>query len=197
MRSTLVRHDDAGNLIAPIIKNGRPGKGMPALPLDVDQIRDVVAFLHARVQESNRTSPANPGQDFDLQKLLTGNAEAGKAYFYGTGKCSGCHSATGDLAHIARKYPPADLQARFLYPETDEPLTVTVLLPSGTRIRGKLVAQDRFSIGMHDQQGWYHSWPTNQVKVISENPLARHLELLGRYTDADLHDLFAYLESLK
>jgi cytochrome c oxidase cbb3-type subunit III len=197
MRSSLVRHDSGGDLITQVILNGRPGKGMPPIALNADQIKSVVTFLHARLQKSDLASPKAPGEAFDLKRPLTGNSDAGKTYFNGAGKCSACHSVTGDLAHIATKYGPAELQARFLYPESDEPVNVIVSLPSGTRIRGKLVDKDHFYVGIHDQDGWYHSWPLDQVTVQIQDPLAPHIELLGKYINADIHNLFAYLETLK
>ena len=197
IRSSLVRHDVDGDLITRVITNGRPQKGMLPIALTNDQIAAVIAFLHARVKKSDLASPKQPGQNFDLQRLLTGNAAAGKVYFNGAGKCSACHSPVGDLAHLATKYAPPELQARFLYPESDAPLQATILLSSGLQIHGTLVDEDHFSVGVHDEQGWYHSWPRSQVQVQIVDPLAPHVALLAQYSNADIHNLFAYLETLK
>jgi cytochrome c oxidase cbb3-type subunit 3 len=111
IRSTVVRHDEDGSLIGAVIRQGRPEQGMPPIPLSATQVADVVAFLHSRVANADiRSASRRVGGSGD--KLLVGNAEAGKAFFQGAGGCSGCHSPTGDLAGIGRKYPPADLQAR-------------------------------------------------------------------------------------
>lgn len=197
MRSSIVRHDAGGDLIGPVIQNGRRGRGMPPIPLTPRQISEVVAFLHARLKTSDLTSPVRPGSNYALKRLLTGNAQEGKAYFNGAGGCSACHSVTGDLAGIARKFPGAELQTCFLYPQTDKPNSVTVLLSLGKRIQGELVYTDLFDVGIRDQQGWYHSWPRDQVKIEVHDPLAPHIKLLGKYTNADIHNLFAYLETLK
>lgn len=197
LHSTLVRHDNGGDLIAPIIRNGRPKKGMPPVPMSEDQLAAVVAFIHARVKANDRSSPTRPGSDFDLKKLSTGDAAAGRRYFEGAGKCGGCHSPTGDLAHIATKYNPADLQGRFLYPESDAPPSVTISLLSGDRIQGTLVDHDNFYVGIRDAAGWYRSWPRSEVKLEIHDPLAPHIRLLEQYTDENVHDLFAYLETLK
>jgi cytochrome c oxidase cbb3-type subunit 3 len=145
---------------------------------------------------SDRTSAGRPAHDYSLKRLLTGNAEAGKAYFNGLGECSRCHSVTGDLAHIANKYSPVDLQARFLYP-AGKPKTATVTLASGATTTGKLLHLDAFYVAIEDEKGWYHSWPVEEVKVEVHDPLAAHVKLLSKYTNADVHDLFAYLETLK
>ncbi len=195
MRSKVVRHDDNGNLIGPVIRDGRPKKGMPAVALSESQIADVVAYLHSRLKESDLTSPPNPS-GYSLKLLLTGNAEAGKQFFYGDGQCSRCHSVGGDLKGIANKYAPADLQAHFLYP-SDVPKTATVTTRSGREFKGELAYEDLFTIAIKDDGGWYYSWPVGEVKLEIHNPLAAHLELLHKYTSADIHNVFAYLETLK
>src|SRR5882757_5335966 len=112
IRSQLVLHDEGGNLIGPVIRSGRPDRGMPAFPaLTNQQIADIATFLRLRKQEtSNRFG-------YVIQGIVTGNAKAGAAYFNGEGQCSTCHSPGGDLAGIAKRYEPADLQRRFLAPE--------------------------------------------------------------------------------
>ena len=197
VQSSLVRHDEDGNLIAPVIQEGRVDKGMPAFPMmSSADVSDIVAFLHARIQVASLASSNGLVGDYSLQQLLTGNAEAGKQYFNGAGKCATCHSPTGDLAGIAKKYSPAELEARFLYPPDDR-VTATVSLPSGKKVHGKLLHLDAFYVAILDQDGWYRSWPLQQVKVQVKDPLAGHLDLLGKYTDKDIHDVFAYLETLQ
>lgn len=196
MRSSVVRHDNNGDLIGKTIREGRPSGGMPPIPLTPQQISDVVAYLHAAVAVSDRTSAGRPSHDYSLKRLLTGSAEAGKSYFNGPGGCAQCHSPTGDLAGIARKYPPVELQARFLYP-TGKPQTATVKLASGATLSGKLVHLDAFYAAIEDEEGWYHSWPRKEVSVDVHNPMAAHVKLLSKYTNKDVHDLFAYLETMK
>ena len=197
VQSSLVRHDENGNLIAPVIQDGRPDKGMPAFPsMDSAEISDIVAFLHARVAVASVVSSAGLASGSSLQQLLTGNVEAGKRYFYGAGKCATCHSPSRDLAGIAKKYSPADLESRFLYPSHDN-VTATVSLKSGEQFRGKLLHLDAFYVAIVDRDGWYRSWPLQQAKVQVQDPLAGHLDLLSKYTDKDIHDVFAYLETLK
>lgn len=196
MRSALVRHDRDGDLIAPVLRDGRPDKGMPRLGLNGDQIGALVAFLHAQLHLWDRTSPGHPSANhFSLKLLLTGDARAGEAYFDGAGGCAHCHSATGDLAGIARRYSPADLQARFLYP-AGKPKTATVTLPSGKTVSGLLVQMDAFTVALRDQAGWYHSWPLRSVHVTVQDPLAAHKALVETMSNAEMHNLFAYLETL-
>lgn len=191
--SEVVRHDKDGNLIGDVIHNGRPDKGMPAIPLSAADTADVVAFIHARVKESDRRSAGQPNAGYPLARLDTGNAAAGRVFF--ERHCSGCHSPAGDLAGIAKKYPPVQLQSRFLYPSGVKQ-TVTVHA-RGKTYTGELVYADPFTIAIRDRDGWYHSWPPAAVRADISDPLAGHRELLGIYREADVHNVFAYLETLR
>ncbi|HTU43955.1 MAG TPA: c-type cytochrome [Bryobacteraceae bacterium] len=197
VRSPLVNHDDHGNLLGPVIRNGRPDKGMPSFSTMSDaQIAAIVAFLHHQAFTALHSSHV-PG-DYPLAKLLTGNAEAGKEFFNGAGECSKCHSPTGDLADIAKKLKPIELQQAMVYPgngKTERTAIVTV--KDGQKFEGKVVHEDEFNIGIICQDGWYRSWPRDEVQVEIHDPLEAHRELTSKYTEADLHNLFAYLETLK
>lgn len=194
VRSPLLSHDKNGETIGPVIRNGMPDDGMPAFPMTDAQIGDIAAFLHAQALvalHSNRV----PG-DYPVEKLRTGNASAGKAYFNGAGGCSGCHSVSGDLAGIGRKYAPIMLQSRILYPSGAK-LTVTVTLPSGKKVEGSVIAKDEFTVALRDADGWYRSYPLKEVKAVIHDPLDAHRAMLYKYTDKDIHNLFTYLESVK
>ena len=199
VRSPLVAHDVNGNLIGDLIRQGRPDKGMPAVATMTDeQVADMAAFLHARAAEAIESSGVP--SSYPVEKLLTGNADAGKAFFNGAGGCKNCHSPTGDLAVIATKYSSIELEAHMLYPGSREPTahaTAVVTLPSGEQIRGPLVHADDFMIGLRDVSGWYRSFSRDRVKVEVQDRLSAHRELLGKLTQADVHNLFAYLETLK
>jgi cytochrome c oxidase cbb3-type subunit III len=194
VRSTLVAHDQKGDLIGEVIRNGRPDKGMPALPATAEQIADIAAFLHARAREAIRSSGVP--SDYPVEKLLTGNAEAGKAFFEGPGGCKNCHSVTGDLAGLAKKYSSIEFEARMLYPGKQHKSAV-VTLPSGDQVRGTVVHEDDFMIGVRDETGWYRSFSRDKVKVELQDPLAAHRTLLDKLTQKDVRNLFAYVYSLK
>ncbi len=193
VRSALVNHDVGGDLLGPVIRAGRPDKGMPGFPFTDAQIADVAAFLHARTREA--LTSARVPHDYPLAKLLTGNAAAGKTFFDGAGHCGQCHSPAGDLKGIAHKYTPLMLQHNMLAPHGPAP-TVTVTLPSGKTVTGSLDHLDEFEVALRDSDGWYRSWARDKVQVQVKDPLAAHRELMPKYTDADVHNVFAYLETL-
>ena len=205
VRSVMALDDEGGDKIGPVIRNGRPDRGMPAFPLSDDQIKDVAAFLRSRQQAAiDRGSYA-------IQNIVTGDAKKGQAYFNGAGKCNTCHSPTRDLAHVATKYDPVALQSRLVYPgssrrprrgEDPVPIAiatpVTVTLASGQTVTGKLEYIDDFNVALRDTSGAYRSFERdNGVKVEVRDPLAAHEELLKKYTDEEIHNLMAYLVTLK
>jgi cytochrome c oxidase cbb3-type subunit 3 len=199
VRSPLVAHDVHGNLIGDVIRHGRPDKGMPPIATMADEdVTAIATFLHARALEAIESSGVP--RSYPVEKLLTGNADTGKAFFNGAGGCKNCHSPTGDLAAIATKYSPIELEAHMLYPggrQATAHATAVVTLPSGEQIKGALVHADDFMVGLRDAFGWYRSFPRDRVKVELQDPLTAHRELLGKLTQADVHNLFAYLETLK
>jgi cytochrome c oxidase cbb3-type subunit III len=191
LRSPLVFQDHNGDALGPFLKQGRPTLGMPAFPtLSPDQVSDIAAFLHSRIQEVR-------GKRLPETALLVGDAKAGLAYFNGAGKCSTCHSPTGDLAHIGSKDQPLALTTAFLTPPA-KPVHVNVVLPSGQTVSGKLEYLDEFTVALTDDSGAYHTWPRDHAKSIEVvDPLAAHKAMLRTYSDKDIHDLLAYLVTLK
>jgi len=200
LRSTLVLHDEKGELIGPLVHNGRVSRGMPQFPAFTDaDLYDIAEFLHLRVELA-----ANRGT-YKILNVVTGDAKAGEAFFNGAGGCSGCHSPTGDLAHIGSKLSPPDLQQTFLYPAArglpsggEAAQKVTVTLASGERVTGTLKHLDDFNVSLYDDHGDFHTIAFGKgAKATLDDPLAAHRQLLDRYTDSDMHNLTAYLATLK
>ena len=182
---------------------------MPKLPLNEAQIADVVAWLHVK------TYIAGHRGTYTFGDVVTGSAKAGEAYFRGAGKCSSCHAVTGDLAGIGRKYDPFSLQSRWLQPRASKGRrksggpadtaasknapSVTVTLASGERISGRLDHLDDFTVSLRDVKGQFRSFARggDEPKVEVQDPLQAHNQMLRQYTDADIHNVTAYLVTLK
>jgi cbb3-type cytochrome c oxidase subunit III len=193
-QSKIVLTDTNGDKIAAVVRGGRPDNKMPAFTFSESQIQNLVAFLHARAAAANARQGGRRGVlPADLQ---TGNVEAGKAYFNGPGGCSRCHSPTGDLAGIATRYQGLQLEEQMLYPRHAKS-TVTVTLPSGEKISGTLAYHDEFTVGLRDANGVYHSWQTSRVKYTIDAPVEAHVDQFSKYTDADIHNLMAYIQTLR
>jgi mono/diheme cytochrome c family protein len=198
VRSVVVLHDEKGEEIGPVIKNGRPQAGMPGFPsLSQDDLYNIAQFLHLQVElAANRgTYGATYGA---LRNEVSGDAAKGEAFFKGTGGCAQCHSLTGDMAKIGAKFPqPSQMQSRFLWPAGFGPAKVKVTLASGESFNGTVRVMNDFNLSITDTAGKYHQWSRDQVKVEVEDKLAGHRALLPKYTDADIHNLTAYLVTLK
>jgi cytochrome c oxidase cbb3-type subunit 3 len=196
LHSELVLRDDAGSMIGPVVRQGRVGKGMPSFHLTDSDIQQIAAFLHAQIKAAATIFYTDSTSGYPAERLLVGDAQAGKSYFEGEGKCVDCHSASGDLAHVASKYKPFDLQTRMLNPTGPSP-TLTVISADGRTWTGQQLRLDSFFVSLRDADGWTHSWSRGAVEVKVSDPLAAHREKIPQYTDDQIHNLFAYLESLK
>lgn len=203
-RSQFVAEDVRGDKIGPLLHTGRPDKGMPAFNLSESDVASIVAFVHD--SKKHVDSLEGNRRTVDVADLQTGDAQAGQDYFNGPGGCTKCHSPTGDLAGIATRYQGLQLLQRMLNPtsgrgrggaQTVSPVKVTVTLASGQTVAGTLAYRDEFTIGLRDADGWYRSWPAGAVRFTIDDPLEAHFDQLGKYTDKDMHDVLAYLETLR
>jgi cytochrome c oxidase cbb3-type subunit III len=194
IRSIVVLHDHAGSELGPALGSLENHKR----DLSGDQVADLSEFLKQRVEETvrNRNAVKPPN-------VLTGDANAGRAYF--EAKCATCHSATGDLAGIARKYEPVTLPQRFLFPRSGgrgappaKRVQVTVTAGTGPPVSGTLARIDDFNVSLRDASGEYRSFERGPgVKVEIDDPYAAHNRMLDEYRDTDIHNVVAYLETLQ
>ena len=202
-RSDLVAKDTHGDKLAPMIRTGRPNTGMPAFgSLSESELNGIVAFLHSQMDKFAELGGGR--RSVEPSDLATGNAAAGREYFNGTGKCSSCHSATGDLAGIGKRQQGLNLMRRMLYPTggpgpgaSQTQARATFTLSSGQTVIAPVAAEDDFSVTVLDPLGARQTYQKSAVKVKIEDPLLAHFDQLGKYTDADIHNVYAYLESLK
>lgn len=199
LRAETVLNDQDGETIAPVILNGRIDQGMPKFPMTTAQVQDIAAFIHSfRVAgyDASRNKP---------QTIVVGDAAAGEAYF--KTKCATCHSVTGDLKGIGGRFAePRDLQQTFVMPGGGRgstvkvpPTTVTVTPATGAKVEGRLVRIDDFIVTLADADGTQHTFRRegDRPKVEIHEPLKPHKDLLGVYTDKDIHNLTAYLVTVK
>jgi cytochrome c oxidase cbb3-type subunit III len=206
-RSALVQEDEGGKQLGVFLQTGRPDKGMPPFQLAPDQVTDLTTFLHAAIYlNANRRL-------YQVLDIVTGDPKAGEAFFRGDGKCNTCHSPDGDLKGVGAKYDPASLQGRLLMPRggrgaepprpayTDKnAVRVTVTLPSHQTVSGALVRLTNFDVTVYEpESGAIRSWPRagDVPKVEVVDPLQAHIDMWTKWTDANMHNVTAYLASLK
>jgi len=193
-RSEMVTEDVNGDKIGAMVRQGRPEKGMPRFNFSDRQIASLTAFIHT--QQNHALTKKGDRKGVDVSDLQTGNAQAGEQYFNGPGGCATCHSPTGDLAGIATRYHGLKLEEQMLYPENAKS-KVTITLASGQTLSGTLAYLDEFTVGLIDATGVYRSSRTSDVKYQIDAPVNAHIDLFSRYSDADIHNLMAYLQTLR
>lgn len=197
-RSALVEQDARGDKIGPLLKSGRPDKGMPPIAVSDAQLTSLVAFIHDT--RNNSGAVLGDRRKVSAEDLRSGDAAAGAQYFSGAGGCIRCHSATGDLADVADRLEGLALLQRMLNPRSTgkpvPPARVTVTLSNGTTVAGRLAFRDEFHLSLRDSDGWLRTWPLSEVKISIDDPIDAHLEQIRRYTDADMHNVLAYLQTL-
>jgi len=207
-RSELVQSDEGGKQFGEFLRAGRPDKGMPGFEqLSRDEVLDVATFLHAAIYlNANRRL-------YQVLNIVTGDAKAGEAFFNGAGKCASCHQVTGDLKGVAGKYEAVTLQQKFLMPRggrgegpprpaylDKNAVRVSVTLPSKQIVKGVLVRLTDFDVTMYDPEtqqtrSFVRNGDVPRVDVI--DPLQAHLDMWSKWTDADIHNMTAYLVGLK
>jgi mono/diheme cytochrome c family protein len=199
-KSLEVLNDTNGKELGEFLKMGRPDKGMPAFATFTnDQMTDLASFLHSVTADARKRLP------MDNNAIVVGDSKAGQAYFNGAGKCSTCHSPTGDLKGIGSKYDAATLQDRFVNPRVGRgnvariPARVKVSLPNGQVVSGDLIAVTDFYVTLQDESGVRRtiSRDNDVPKVEINDPIQAHLDMLLNWTDDNMHNLTAYLVGLK
>lgn len=213
IRSPLVLDDlgTGGREIADYLKYGRPEKNMPKFDFSDQQSFDIAAWLHRQV------SAASERGTYKRLNVFSGDAKAGEAFFNGSvGKCNTCHSATGDMKGLAARNndDASTIQGLILSgggrggrgggrgaaaaAPSPTATTATVTQKSGEVIKGFPASIDDWQITIRLPDGQMRSflridgWP----KYETHNPLQAHIDLQFKYTDADIHNLAAYLRTL-
>jgi mono/diheme cytochrome c family protein len=204
------------NSFADFVRNGNPPAGMPAFDLPLKSIDDLAYYLKSLAAAASRRG--------NTPFTVTGNAAAGRVFFEGVGTCTRCHSLTGDLQHIGSKYPPLVLQGRIVLPRGngvhpgllkigvkipgvtdslknvhDSPKRARVILSDGRDVEGELVAISDFEVSVRDVSGTVREFSLEKgaATVSVTDPVAGHVALLGKISDRSIHDLTAYLATLK
>lgn len=198
IRTSLVLNDQHGELIGPVIREGR--EGMPKFDLTPTQIADIAAFIHnfkVGGYDASRMTPPS---------IVTGDPTAGAAYFAKT--CSGCHANLNGIA--SRISDPKQLQQTWLMPGSGggrgggvggsrvSPTTVTVST-AASKVTGRLVRIDDFFVSLVDAEGTPLTFTRSGdvPQVVLHDPLIGHRKLLSSYSDTDIHNLTAFLVTLR
>jgi cytochrome c oxidase cbb3-type subunit 3 len=200
LRSSAMLDDQNGELIGSIVQKGRGA--MQAIPVSNEQIADIAAFLHS-IPVSSRTGPSTVD-------VLVGDAKKGEAYVAQT--CARCHTTAALRTFADKLDDPKALQQMWLMPGSGgrgfgpntapiprPPITAVVTMPSGERVEGRVDYIDDFTVTLllaNDRRRTIKTFGTT-ARVELSDPLQPHKELLPIYSDSDIHNVTAFLASLR
>lgn len=206
--SPVITSGRTGQQLAAVLKTGKPPKMPPFTQLTAEQVAQLDAYLRQQAAAAQR--------DRAQQAILIGNARAGEAYFNGAGGCTKCHSVAGDLKGIGAKYTPEKLQGRMMLPRGsggwpsnavpgkpngagDVYRQATVTTDSGDQFSGNILYISDYYITVENAAGLRRTFARHgdAPRVAITDPLQAHLDQLATISPTDMHNLTAYLETLK
>jgi cytochrome c oxidase cbb3-type subunit III len=203
--SVVTLHDEDGVELAAFVRAAEHSK-IVKIDASDSQIGDIAAYLHSRVIYASGRG------DVRLTEILVGDPKAGEFYFNNAGGCAKCHSPTGDLKGIGAKYDIATLQDRLVMPRSGRggfgrgaavanPTApyATVTLASGETIKGAPLRVTDFDVTLRLADGSTKTWARSHgvPKVEITDPLQAHVDIMTKLNDTDMHNLTAYLATLK
>jgi cytochrome c oxidase cbb3-type subunit III len=208
LRSPVMLNDKNGELLLPIVRGSRVNAGMPAIELSEADATAVASYVHS-VLATARAQGAPPPGDVPAPNVLVGDAAAGEIYF--KEKCVSCHSVSGDLAGIASRVPDAvQLQNLWVAGGRNErndtenspgrrDVTATITTAAGAKVEGRLDRIDDFIVSIVLADGTRRTIRRvdDSPKIEINDPLAAHRKLLETYFDRDMHNVTAFLATLK
>ena len=214
LRSQTLLSDKAGELVIPIVRGGRPNPpaGMPPMPpfgFPDDDIKAIAEYLHSVLKQAGNQGRPPGGDVIPPEKALVGDPAAGEAYF--RTRCGSCHSITGDLQHVAsRAADPRALQDLWVSGGgggrggrrgggEGRPVTVMVTPASGASVQGRLARIDDFIVSLVQDDGTRRTFVRNgaEPKVELRDPSDAHRKLVPTLADEDMHNVTAYLWTIK
>ena len=209
LRSLAALSDQHGEVIAPIVRGARQDKGMPGFNLNDSDVTAISEYIHSVLAMVGSQARPPGAADPATLNVLVGSASAGQLYFQA--KCASCHSVTGDLRGIASKYSdPRMLQNTWVSGGggggrggrgggPTKPTPVTVTLSNGQKLEGTLIRKDDFIVTLKLADGTRKSIARDGdvPKVEVRDPDEAHKKLVPTLEDKDMHDVTAYLATVK
>ena len=218
LRSQAILTDQKGENIMPIVREGRQGAvgTMPAFNLPENDLLAIVEYIHSVMGQAGRQGRP-PARDTPIElNVLVGNAAAGQQYFERV--CSRCHDPASLRASLTKAPDARTLQDLWVSGGTSgrggrggggggrgdaEPeisrVVVTVTPPGGAPVKGRLVRIDDFIVSLVQDDGTRRTFRRDGAvpKVELDDPLEPHRRIVLELGDPDMHNVTAYLATLK
>lgn len=209
LRSLVALSDQHGESIAPIVRGARQDKGMPGFNLNDSDVTAISEYIHSVLSMVGSQARPPGATDPSTLNVLVGSTSAGETYF--KSKCASCHSVSGDLKGIASKYPDARmLQNTWVSGGggggrggrgggVTKPTPVTVTLANGQKLQGTLIRKDDFIVTLTLADGTRKSIARDGdvPKVEVQDPDEAHKKFVPTLDDKEMHDVTAYLATVK
>ena len=199
---------------------------MPPLPLGDDDIKAVAEYIHSVVGKSPRQGMPPPGEVAPELNVLVGSAAEGETYFAAkcaschspTGDLQGLATRIPDPKALQNFWvsggtvggrggrgggrgasTDSGQAAAGRGARNPRAITATVTTPSGEKIEGVVARVDDFYIALLMEDGTIRSFTRRGAvpKVEMKDPMEPHKALLAVYTNRDMHNVTAYLATLK
>lgn len=193
LRSGQLRRAESDFELRLVISNGIPGTGMLGFDLDAAEMTGIIAYLR--------------NMNHEVDSATMGDAASGQAIFEGKGDCLRCHRvkdrgprSAPDLTAIGRARAPGALRRKLLDPTgTLLPINrpVEVVTRDGTRVTGRRLNEDTFSVQLIDSNERLRSFDKAELREFNISIVSEMPSYEDELTEDELADLLAYLVSLK
>jgi cytochrome c oxidase cbb3-type subunit 3 len=179
---------------------------MPPLQIPPDDVKAIATYIHSVTANARGQGAPPEGAPVELN-IVVGDAKAGQTYF--AANCASCHSAADMQGVATRVSGPMALQNYWVGGggggrggrggAAPTPVTAIVTDASGQKIEGRLIRLDDFSVVVAQADGTSRSFRRDGdvPKVEVRDPREAHRKLLPIYADTDIHNVTAYLVTLK
>jgi putative heme-binding domain-containing protein len=196
LRSGQFRHASTDEELQAVIQNGIPGTAMPSHMFSTADLTGLVSYIRTM-------------RDYGSKPIQMGDPQKGKAFFEDQGGCLQCHRVNGrgsrvalDLSDTGLTNPPAYLQRALLDPnsisiEMPENRFIHVVTNEGKTVDGRRLNEDTFTIQIIDEHENLVSLEKADLQsytILKDSPMP---SLKGKFSDAQISDLVAYLATLK
>ena len=186
-----------------IIQTGIPGTTMPPSSFSDLEAGSIVAFLRSAAPSSGSVGRGGRGGGAPVP----GSAPGGRAIFEGKGACATCHRVAGTgprlspyLSDDGTIRQAGELQKKLVDPDAlvrPSNRFVEAVKKNGTKVAGRLLNQDTFTIQLLDSNERLVSLDRSdlrEVTFVKNSPMPSYRD---RLTQEEITDVIAYLVSLK
>jgi mono/diheme cytochrome c family protein len=216
----------AGSVLGPFLKAGHPTQSQkPSASFTDEEVVALANFLRQKVNDTMRGSPLFTVGDIVVgdakagQAYFNGDGKCATCHNATERNLAGVSTRIPEPVDLQQRMlfpmgggrgrggrggrgggPPADPAAAAAAQAAADrnAVKVTIAPASGSQMSGVLVEETDFYVTLREADGTVRVVRRAPgLKVTKTNPMQEHIDLLDRISDKQIHDLVAYLETLK